>query len=530
MSEISEIVNKGIPISTPINILYNDLLALTGNENKLTKNIEKSFDEYLEYLNSIADIGRIEFFKTMGVFSDEKTLEKKIFFSPSGFYSSLIYNLNAFNVLNDPSVSLDDVALKLTNAIELLEPEFEKRIKKLSLITNDSKFKKNFPFLYKNYEVEKDYYNNILEIEKRINDKSMSEKERIFMKAQLQASYKKNGLDIDVDELFRNAKSFNVSEYCKKLAESFRKLISHSPEILNYLFTHSINVDDLVIDKDKLELYIVNQFIINAELSKDIEDKQRYIYYISNYFRENKERKTATHPRIKVGSVDNENIPKYKRTDGIVVTPNSIYQRFRKMMVENPKLKMIDFSKFDFSGMNLDEVESLVLRYLNELTVNWEIIPEEEIESSITKGIRENTKHLTEEEKQIKRERMLDLYIEKKEFFATTNPLFRVKGKETFDGYVGYIYPNGKVILEKFYKNASNSQVSTGDAIYVLDIGDFYRLSHFTKKVLMNDERVDRIVHSGDWQSKVRKIVESNDKKYSNDILKELIKTNKTEN
>ena len=46
MSEISEIVNKGIPISTPINILYNDLLGLTGNENKLTKNIEKSFDEY----------------------------------------------------------------------------------------------------------------------------------------------------------------------------------------------------------------------------------------------------------------------------------------------------------------------------------------------------------------------------------------------------------------------------------------------------------------------------------------------------
>ena len=314
MSEISEIVNKGIPISTPINILYNDLLGLTGNENKLTKNIEKSFDEYLEYLNTIADIGRIEFFKTMGVFSDEKTLEKKIFFSPSGFYSSLIYNLNTFNVLNDPSVSLDDVALKLTNAIELLEPEFEKRIKKLSLITNDSKFKKNFPFLYKNYEVEKDYYNNILEIEKRINDKSMSEKERIFMKAQLQASYKKNGLDIDVDELFKNAKSFNVSEYCKNLAESFRKLISHSPEILNYLFTHSINVDDLVIEKDKLELYIVNQFIINAELSKDIEDKQRYIYYISNYFRENKERKIATHPRIKVGSVDNENVPKHKRT------------------------------------------------------------------------------------------------------------------------------------------------------------------------------------------------------------------------
>ena len=117
--------------------------------------------------------------------------------------------------------------------------------------------------------------------------------------------------------------------------------------------------------------------------------------------------------------------------------------------------------------------------------------------------------------------------MEKKEFFSTTNPMFRVKGKETFDGYVGYIYPNGKVILEKFYKNTANNQVSTGDAIYILDIGDFYRLSHFTKKVLMNDKRVERIVHNGDWQSKVRKVLENNEKTYSNETIKELIKTKK---
>ena len=117
--------------------------------------------------------------------------------------------------------------------------------------------------------------------------------------------------------------------------------------------------------------------------------------------------------------------------------------------------------------------------------------------------------------------------MEKKEFFSTTNPMFRVKGKETFDGYVGYIYPNGKVILEKFYKSTANNQVSTGDAIYILDIGDFYRLSHFTKKVLMNDKRVERIVHNGDWQSKVRKVLENNEKTYSNETIKELIKTKK---
>ena len=36
--------------------------------------------EYLEYLNTITDVGRIEFFKTMGVYSDDQTLEKKLFF------------------------------------------------------------------------------------------------------------------------------------------------------------------------------------------------------------------------------------------------------------------------------------------------------------------------------------------------------------------------------------------------------------------------------------------------------------------
>lgn len=125
MSEISKIINKGIPISTPINILYNDLLKLTGNKDILDLGVEKSFDEYLEYLNTITDVGRIEFFKTMGVYSDDQTLEKKLFFSPSGFYSSLIYNLNTYNILNDPSVSLDAISLELSNALKILTPEFE---------------------------------------------------------------------------------------------------------------------------------------------------------------------------------------------------------------------------------------------------------------------------------------------------------------------------------------------------------------------------------------------------------------------
>ena len=246
MSEISEIINKGIPISTPINILYNDLLNLTGNKDILDLGVEKSFDEYLEYLNTITDIGRIEFFKTMGVYSDVQTLEKKLFFSPSGFYGSLIYNLNAYNILNDPSVSLDAISLELSKTLEILTPEFEKRIKKLSLITNESKLHKNFPFLYKSYKVEKEYNDNLLETEKKINDKKLNPQVRFLMKRKFEATYKEKGLDIDADELFKKAKKFNITNYCKELSISFRKLIESAPDILNYMFTHSIDIEDLV--------------------------------------------------------------------------------------------------------------------------------------------------------------------------------------------------------------------------------------------------------------------------------------------
>lgn len=256
-----------------------------------------------------------------------KPLKRNCFFSPSGFYSSLIYNLNAYNILNDPSVSLDAISLELSKTLEILTPEFEKRIKKLSLITNESKLHKNFPFLYKSYKVEKEYNDNLLETEKKINDKKLNPQVRFLMKRKFEATYKEKGLDIDADELFKKAKKFNITNYCKELSISFRKLIESAPDILNYMFTHSIDIEDLVIDKESLELYIVNQFMINAEVLSDTDSKQRYIYYISNYFRENKERKTSTTPKIRVGSVNNENIPDYKKTDGVIVTPPTLFTR-----------------------------------------------------------------------------------------------------------------------------------------------------------------------------------------------------------
>ena len=122
----------------------------------------------------------------------------------------------------------------------------------------------------------------------------------------------------------------------------------------------------------------------------------------------------------------------------------------------------------------------------------------------------------------------MDLYVEKKELYGSTDPFFRIRGKDTFEGYVGFIYPNGKVILDKFFN--SNGRLADGEAIYVMDIDDFYRLSQFSKSVLMKDSKVQRVIHQGAWQDKVRRIIEKDgDSINTADTVRELIKKKKAE-
>ena len=63
-----------------------------------------------------------------------------------------------------------------------------------------------------------------------------------------------------------------------------------------------------------------------------------------------------------------------------------------------------------------------------------------------------------EEERQQKQEKLVELYMQKKDFYDRTDPFFRIIGKNTFEGYVGHIYTNGKVVLDKFFENSKNEK------------------------------------------------------------------------
>ena len=118
--------------------------------------------------------------------------------------------------------------------------------------------------------------------------------------------------------------------------------------------------------------------------------------------------------------------------------------------------------------------------------------------------------------------------MDKKELYGSTDPFYRIKGINTFDGYIGFIYSNGKVMLDKFFENTKTGRLAFGEAIYIMDISDFYRLSHFPKKYLIRDSKVDRIIHSGNWQSKVLDVVNNNERinNPANDV-KELLNSGK---
>ena len=257
-------------------------------------------------------------------------------------------------------------------------------------------------------------------------------------------------------------------------------------EIKAYLPNNPIDLSKIShFDKEKIDLYIANQFLLFAE-NATLEEKQRFLYHVTSYFLSDENRKTDTNLKIQCGNVNNNEFQ--VNESGYEITPKNLYDRYKKLLIDNPTLHAIDFRGVDFSNMNLCEVEDYMNEFLNDLSANWEFLPKDDrtVEKNVLDNIvKSSNKEENEKKKKLDRERLLDLYMEKKEFYDSSDPFFRIKGKNTFDGYIGYIYSNGKVILEKYYENSNTSRLAYGEAAYVMDIDKFYSLSRLTKTELI---------------------------------------------
>ena len=91
-----------------------------------------------------------------------------------------------------------------------------------------------------------------------------------------------------------------------------------------------------------------------------------------------------------------------------------------------------------------------------------------------------------------------------------------VKGLDTFSGYFAFIYPNGKVILEKFWEDEECLKPAVGYATYVMQIDNFIELSKKSKIELIEyiktipEIGVKRIFHTSinNWQRNLNNEIE----------------------
>lgn len=523
-SIIEQSLNKCVPVDAPAIIRYNDLIELADDRRELDKIIERQFQRVVRYFVK-AGMPNLPFgfFKTFEVSINPDTLEKHLIFSPQAYLHSIMWNLNCNGVNKNESSDL--------TLFSIDRREIENRLRVLRRICSENKLKKEFPFLYKSYLNGASIYKNYFAVLDVLDNPNVSGNIKDEIKHRINNAWRNSSaVDLDIDQEIDTARGFKNNKYGVMAAGFIEGLLDE--EILNdnikYLYTHPVDLSKAPnFNKDKLELYLVYRFLDMA-VKVPQDEKQRYLYFVSNYFMENKD-KLDSDLRIHVGSTneDMKNLDKEDIKSGHYITPRDLYKQYRKLLVNNPNLRVMNFNDVDFSNMNLEQVEEFMELYLKDLGADWEIIPSDGIDEEIIERTRGFCNEKDEEERRLHRERLLDLFIEKKEFYDSCDPFYRIKGHNTFDGYIGYIFTNGKVVLDKFYDDVTSGKVADGHAIYVMNIDEFYELSQLSKSELIRNKMCRRYVHRGDWQSRVKQEIAEASSINAAAEVNMLIKTNR---
>lgn len=184
----------------------------------------------------------------------------------------------------------------------------------------------------------------------------------------------------------------------------------------------------------------------------------------------------------------------------------------------------------DETIINIDYIEEQyqILKWNNEndsRKVTWIILPEGK--KDISKEDITNTHSkivLSEEELNILREKGK----EKTDFYNNSNYLIKVVGRLNTNGYIAYIYKNGKVLLDTEY-NIDNPESAVGNALYCMEAKNFLKLSKLDKTTLRKNPEVKRIIHSKNWLEKASNVINIEPNENTEEEVKQLVKTIKKE-
>ena len=479
---VSKVINKGVPINTPLRISIKMIYECCNNEDKLNQLIYYQFGE----LGRLTDSDKYKVQPAVPsefqLYMDPETLQKKLCFSEDTILSLLEYNLGSKNIISRDYLyqfSKEEIPLKINKL---------RKIKKKGNLSKEDVLSRDFPMMYKLYLKEKQFFKEMQTLVNKIFTPGISREKLKEMVYECSGRLSEYGYRTppSIDGLKKIVNSFSFNSFCERYADYFQFLFDNEQTICEKLQDNPISFNELDMDEEKLSLYLAFEFL--AKISDDDTlDKQKYIYYLADYFSKT-DRK-------------NDNKTMLSLINDETITPAILYKEFTNILIKYPELRLVNFKDVDFSGMNESEVIEFLDEYLKVFKANWDIIPVGDIVKGLGDG-KVNDPDM---------ERRIEIFMEKQEFYSEFDPFMCVRGKKTFDGYIGYILSNGLVVLDKFFQNSKKGIVSKGDAIYCMNIEDFYRLSNYPKSVIRKDKNVICVEHRNGWQEKLSNIINQRD-------------------
>ena len=467
-TEKSDILNKGVPIELPrtISIDARMLLKYAANKEKVEKEMTDFSNKMFNYMDKLLthkSHRKLKLTTNFVIQYQSNTKSNELVFDSIHLIADILDYLN----IDKKEANIDLVT---------------KKISQLSSITSDGKLEKKFPKLYELYLEELEYNKRMQKVLNKHNGNIKS------LKNTIPNINKKTDIYID-DSL----KITGVKPFCKIYSTIINDILDNYAIYSNYYKNNPFNIyrNNSFIG-DILEADIALRYIKEINSCDNLEDKQKYLYFLTSYFNSNK---------IWI----NSDIC-FKINDKLIMF-DDLYNSYIDILVDNPGLKIVNYERDEFENFTQEEIDEYMKLELNDAKANWEFLKDGLQEDRAAKAIYNGIKNIKDSNKKEKtKEELRNLYIQKKELFDTTFNYRTVEGKNTFEGYLAFIYPNGKVILERFFEKRKDGTeiIATDQAIYVMNIDEFYLLTNLTKSNIIRDKLCKRYIHKGNWQEKVK--------------------------
>lgn len=280
------------------------------------------------------------------------------------------------------------------------------------------------------------------------------------------------------------------------------------------MFDKPINLSELqeCLDLDKFYLAMAKQLIdvTHTTLQSDKAVHNSFVY-VEKYIMAIKYARQNGRYDLTISTIDGEGKTiKYSVDDAI--------REYNEIKVAHPEFSVYHFEADGKDYRDIDTVTDFTTQmeeYIEskKLEASWNFIRNGKKEAvPVSDVVVDRLKKKTSDKKKITREEKLQAITDRMSFLDHTDYVYKMTGKDQFEGYIGYIYSNGVVVFEKFYKSIDNHEPSTSNATYVMNFNNFVQMSKLTKMDIMayikdGGTDVRRVYHTNKWVDKMIAII-----------------------